>query len=88
MTHDDMQTLIAGEAAREADFLEKTVGLEEKLGEHRHATPQEWEYLRRIIAKAMHLVDQVPQTSQESMRLYRALQRARVELGNPPAETH
>jgi hypothetical protein len=81
------EELIAGEAAREAAFLESTAEMENKIPDYPHATDHEWHYLREIIARAMHLADQVPTISQESTHLYRALQRARVELGNPP-ESH
>jgi hypothetical protein len=83
LTEEEVRNL-PSEAQREADFLEQTAGLEEKLADEPRASADDWEYLRQIIAGAMHFVDQVPNMSQESARLYRALQRARVELGDPP----
>jgi hypothetical protein len=83
---DPQLSSLVGEAAREADFLEKTAKADTPDPDTPAADLESWLYLRRVLYGAMHFVDQVPACA-ESMKLYRALQRARVELGDPPSES-
>lgn len=70
--------------AFEANILEKMAGSKMNYAEFPPTSKADREYLWDVLMRAMFAVDELPVVTRETARVYRALQKALVELANNP----